>query len=672
MTSATVALVTDSTEWLTRLYEGCDGYLTLFSLDRTTGEQHVDWAPIEDAHKLALLAEQRSETCCVWFGVATRREPLGHRRGGAEDCLCISALWADLDVEGPNHKGGHRLPPTMEAARKILDDFPLPPSAVIKSGGGLQPWWFLAEPIGVDEARGILRLWGATWAELGRRRGWHVDNVFDVARVMRLPGTVNRKTEPVAVTGKVCWTRRYNLSDFEPHMIEPPAPPEPELGRIPYIGPERPGDAFNAVRRGGDVLGAAGFVLRRKVASTGEEHWTRPGKDPKDGTSATVYPDGHTTLWSDSILERWPQVALRRPYDPFGLYAVLFCAGDFRSAREALAAQGYGTQARAADDLSTWVKLSADGEVSVPIDDGLGIQPIDWPGFWAKEHTTEEWLIEPVVPAGRQVAVWATHKTGKSLITLEMVAAAATGRSCFGAPAADPIDVVYLDYEMTEDDLRERLEDLGYGPEVDMDRLHYYLLPALPALDTAAGAAMLLAIIDRHQARLLVIDTMSRVVSGEENSADTYRAFYRLTGLQLKARGVAVLRLDHGGKVAEQGQRGSSAKGDDVDLVWHLKATENGLEFIRDASRVAWAPEKVTLTRHDLECGNLRHTIALACDVPAGTKALAETLDQLGVPLAASRRVAAKALRDAGKGVKTAALAAALKHRMQRGPEGVV
>lgn len=661
MTAANVAPVTDATEWLTRLYEGCDGWLTLFSLDRGTGEQHVDWAPVTDIEKLAAKADERAATCCVWFGVATRREPLGHRRGGAEDCLCVPALWVDLDVEGPNHKGGHRLPPTIEAARAILDDFPLPPSAVIRSGGGLQPWWFLAEPVGVDEARTMLVAWGATWAELGRRRGWHVDNVFDVARVMRLPGTVNRKTVPVPVTGKVCWDRRYQPSDFEPYMTEPP--PAPESGRIPYIGPERPGDAFNAVRNGADVLGAAGFTLKRIDRSSGEEHWTRPGKDPRDGTSATVYPDGHTTLWSDTILEKWPQATLRRPYDPFGLYAVLFCAGDFRSAREALAAQGYGQRPRADDDFS-WVKLSADGETAVPVDDGLGLQPIDWFTFWSREHGEEDWLVEPIVPRGRQVAMWAVHKTGKSLLTLELAAALATGRSAFGQAVAEPVDVIYLDMEMTEDDLYDRLVDLGYGPDIDLDPLHYYLLPALPPLDTAAGSAMLLDLVARHSPALLVIDTMARVVEGEENSADTYRAFYRHTGLHMKARGVAVLRLDHGGKDASLGQRGSSAKGDDVDVVWQLKPTDNGLQLDRKAARMSWVPETVSLVRHEED--GLRHTLGLSADWPAGTKALADVLDELGVPITAGRPTARAALASAGETARNDLLGKALKYRRMR------
>ena len=654
---AAIEAVTSTADWLTHLYTDCEGWLTLFSVDRNTGEQHIDWAPADQPHLLAAIADERASTCCVWFGVATRTHRLeGWKRGGAADCLHIPGLWADLDIEGPNHKGGYQLPPTIEAAKQLLDDFPLRPSAVVKSGGGLQPWWLFQEPLAVAEATDLLRGWGATWAELGRRRGWHVDNVFDAARIMRLPGTTNRKGSPQPVTAKVDWSRRYQPSDFEPHLLEPPPAPEP--GRIPYIGPERPGDAFNAVRRGGDILAAAGFTFARR--SGDEDHWTHPWKTPKEGTSATVYPDGHTTLWSDTIVAHWPHVQLRRPYDPFGLYTVLFHNGDFSAAREALVAQGYGTRARADDDFS-WVQLNPVPAGTPEEGDSLGIQPICWTEFWQREHNGEDWLIEPIVPRGRQVALWAVHKTGKSLITLEMAAAAATGTTRLGETPTDPIDVVYLDMEMTEDDLHDRLLDLGYSPDTDLTHLHYYLLPALPPLDTPAGSAMLLELVARHQAQLLIIDTMARVVAGEENSADTYRAFYRHTGLHLKARGVSVLRLDHGGKDPTQGQRGSSAKGDDVDIVWQLRATDTGLQLTRKAARMSWVPEKVSLRRH--EEPTLRHTIDDELNWPAGTAATAVALDELGLPLTIPYRKAGSELRKAGYTASNAVLRSALKYR---------
>ena len=87
---------------------------------------------------------------------------------------------------------------------------------------------------------------------------------------------------------------------------------------------------------------------------------------------------------------------------------------------------------------------------------------------------------------GRGHAMYAIHKTGKSLISLwcavEMVKAGHV--------------VIYLDYEMTEEDVHERLSDMGYGPDTDLRRLRYALLPSLPPLDRGEGGQALAAIVN--------------------------------------------------------------------------------------------------------------------------------------------------------------------------------
>ena len=151
-------------------------------------------------------------------------------------------------------------------------------------------------------------------------------------------------------------------------------------------------------------------------------------------------------------------------------------------------------------------------------------------------------------PRGRQAGLFAPAGLGKSLLAVDVSAAKATGRPVLGQPAQAPVSVVYIDMEMTPEDLRERLGDLGYGEDDDFSNLHYYQLTALPPLDTIEGGDALMAIVERYDPEVVVLDTMARVVAGDENSADTFRAFFRCTGCRLKAAGVALLRLDHAGK----------------------------------------------------------------------------------------------------------------------------
>lgn len=329
-------------DWLAHLYDHIDeGWLTLFSQNRVTGRRYTDWSPVDNYDTFTQTALTRAVDSCVWWGVATRHTRLDHGRGTAADCAHIPALWADIDIAGPNHQTAHPLPPSIDDAVQLLDDFPLPPTAVIHTGGGLQPWWLLNEPRTTQELQHILDAWAHTWTQTAARRGWHLDNVFDAARVMRLPGTWNRKTTPTPVEiVHTNWDLTYGLDDLEQHLQDPPAaPPAATTPKVPYIGPARPGDAYNATNTGNDVLNAAGWT-HHHTDRNGDQHWTRPGKPPRDGASATVYADdGHTTIWTDAI----PGLDARRPYDPFGLYTAIHHRGDFTTATNTLSTQGYGT-----------------------------------------------------------------------------------------------------------------------------------------------------------------------------------------------------------------------------------------------------------------------------------------------------------------------------------------
>jgi hypothetical protein len=313
---------------------------------------------------------------------------------------------------------------------------------------------------------------------------------------------------------------------------------------------------------------------------------------------------------------------------------------------------GYGI-----DELRPWP--TQDEPDVDPVDEFAHMHFIDWGEFWSEE-STEEWLAEPALPKGRAVAIAATAKVGKSLFLLDIAAALATGRPALGQPARPPIHVLYCDYEMTKDDLRERLEDLGYGPDDDMSHFHYAHLPSLPPLDTAAGGQALLQAALATGAELVVIDTLARAVQGAENDADTYRQHYLHTVMLLKQQGITTVRLDHLGKDKEKGARGSSAKNDDVDVVWQMSPSDNGILLKRTHSRVPWVPDQIAITRHT---DPLRHAVVGHMAWPEGTKDCAQLLDSLGVALDASRRTAQAALKAVDKGKREAIVRAALKYR---------
>ena len=275
------------------------------------------------------------------------------------------------------------------------------------------------------------------------------------------------------------------------------------------------------------------------------------------------------------------------------------------------------------------------------------IQPLNWDEFWEGD-LDEDFLVDPLIAKHRLTALFAAGKTGKSLLTLEVAAALATATQTLNSTLTEPASVVYIDQEMTPADLMDRLEVLGYS-KTDRglhEHLHYYQMQSFAPLDTPEGGQDLWTVWQRHEPELMVIDTVARVVQGEENSADTYRALYRESLLRIKATGTAILRIDHAGKDAAKGQRGSSAKNDDVDVVWRLdRINDNALQLICDRKRMGWVPSQVSITRKEDSQGRLRHFTEQIHLTP-NQESVVQFLDDDGAPHDISRRKVRKDYPD--------------------------
>jgi hypothetical protein len=276
---------------------------------------------------------------------------------------------------------------------------------------------------------------------------------------------------------------------------------------------------------------------------------------------------------------------------------------------------------------------------------------VDWKTFWTQDHIVEDWIAKPLIARARQTALFAGAKTGKSWLTLNVVAALATSKPILGHPPVAQVHVLYLDYEMVEADLYERLEQFGYTEEDDLSHLHYALIPSLPPLNTAEGASAIMRLCELTKAEVVVIDTTGRAIEGEENSADSYREFARTTGLALKRAGIACVRTDHAGKDGgkKHGQRGSSAKNDDVDIVYRLDKTDDGLMLVRTHTRISWVPDKVDLIVEDIDdITTIRQRTRATKGWTVQEIDLAKHLDTLGIPKNAGVNEAQRIAKELG------------------------
>jgi hypothetical protein len=223
---------------------------------------------------------------------------------------------------------------------------------------------------------------------------------------------------------------------------------------------------------------------------------------------------------------------------------------------------------------------------------------LDW-DFVFSDTTEERWFIPGILCEGRAHVVYADAGLGKSLLVLDACAALATGRSVFGFEAQAPLKILYFDHENTvKGDVVPRLSDMGYSAS-DLKNLVYSSFPDMDTLDSATGGAQMSQALDEVMPDLVIIDTLSRTVSGDENSNSTWLEFYRHTGKELKRRQIASIRIDHIGKKSESGMRGGSAKKGDVDIVWNLtpRYTENRFMLTCEKSRVALPSKSLEVER---------------------------------------------------------------------------
>jgi P4 family phage/plasmid primase-like protien len=133
----------------------------------------------------------------VWFEI---NPAVADGRCRAEDVSRLAAVWIDIDFKGTGVQSAER---AHELIDLITDLISVPPTAVVYSGHGLQPYWSIDPEEEFTQVRGagILARWGAFVRWVAASQGGQLDSVFDLPRIFRAPGSINFKdqTNPVAV-----------------------------------------------------------------------------------------------------------------------------------------------------------------------------------------------------------------------------------------------------------------------------------------------------------------------------------------------------------------------------------------------------------------------------------------------------------------------------------------
>jgi hypothetical protein len=378
-------------------FQDVPGLLSVCSdADQWAGRRFTtDEAGIAAATEYVTALDARSPKG-VYAQVTTLRKHPTKGRGGKDLAHGLTFLWADGDFGTAGHKPGlDDMPHPVDAdhVREIVLASGLPePSGWWLSGGGYNPIWVLTEPyiIGSDEDRATVEQFTmGLQAVLGGSAYSHGcswdTQIGNLDRLMRIPGTVNRKAEP-RPTGSFPGTgepvdltvMRAAVQRLEPDArallekaaAEKRARYDARTGRTTAAAPPPRRAAFP--RSGGgtsifdilaaeltfrDVLEPEGWTYRG-TAADGREKWLRPaGAEGAADSEYSLVCDDHVAVnWSErSGLPVGQQPSGRKLTVPT-LWAHLHYGGDEREATRDVLRAAFDQDAQApARALSTAV-----------------------------------------------------------------------------------------------------------------------------------------------------------------------------------------------------------------------------------------------------------------------------------------------------------------------------
>jgi len=186
----------DAVQFFSAMYAGQTGILELRTvpLQQTLEQRRIaarlrDFVPVVqgrfDVQRIDRFMKETTRLhMAAYFGVALRTPQAARdRKGSAPYCQTLTVLFVDADFK---HLGE-------AVTRKRLAEFPIPPSIIVNSGGGLHPYWLLRQPLDLQDnyrdAQSILRRLAKGVADI-------VDeSVSEPARILRVPGSFNFKKE---------------------------------------------------------------------------------------------------------------------------------------------------------------------------------------------------------------------------------------------------------------------------------------------------------------------------------------------------------------------------------------------------------------------------------------------------------------------------------------------
>ena len=142
----------------------------------------------------------------------------GAYRGHIKSAAQLAFLWADIDLQESSKENGKNYP-SLDTAMDALERLPLPPSIVIFSGNGIHVYWLFDAPVDAQKHQHIIDKWQIlikdNFIDETTGKKFDLDSTQDIARLLRIPGTINSKGGKEVKIIALDESKRYSLESVE-------------------------------------------------------------------------------------------------------------------------------------------------------------------------------------------------------------------------------------------------------------------------------------------------------------------------------------------------------------------------------------------------------------------------------------------------------------------------
>lgn len=468
------------------------------------------------------------------------------------------AVWVDLDAKDA-HSGDH----LAWAVEEIRNRGGL---IVHSSDDGVHGYFMLDAPLAPDDVRRVNRSLQRQFKEAGADTA-----AVDASRLLRLPGTFNRKYDPpqavtIELGNGLVEQGTADLLRNAPYDEEPAVPAEPEV-----VYTDEVDDGLEALLNDWDVEhGQISEAFHRRVKECKERGLT-PGKAT---TLLSVWlsrvDPGHRYLatpsrLADQVARSWNKPDTRNEEivaDPNATEEEKLDAFEREVQKELLRldAREEATRRRNAAKMADRPKVA---ELA-----------LDWDTLM--DQQLPEFQVEDILIEGGIGLLAGESGLGKSFVAIDLLLSVAAGVPFLGKWATKQTKTLYV---VGEGAYRTRLDALAWAREHKLDRVDGFVVyPAPVNLNNETDVDRMVEFSNENGFGLVCIDTLSQSTAGGNENDNGEMAAAMHAAHRIAA---TTLLVHHTGKNPELGMRGASVLHNNADTVIHqrrIKKTVDGKE----------------------------------------------------------------------------------------------